>query len=168
MGKTWIKEVTITDQNGVIQPGETVRACPFGTTSNYTNAANQGDGTYRFTFDFVANGDGSIARFYDAYCGAVKKFTKVPWGDAWYWIVKFALTTASEAVLFSDATMKDENNESLPTNILNAKIMVMYQEKDLPVFIHTVSDTGFTIEASTGGGDKLPVDVWLKIFPGEA
>lgn len=166
MGKTFVHDVVVRDQNGVIQPGETVIAYPYGTLANPTNAANPGDGTYRFTFDYVADGNGVISRFYDIYRGAVLELTKVPWGDAWLWLVNLTVNITPKLVLFN--ALVDENGDALPAAILNAKIQIMYPENDMTFFISALNDNGFTIEASVVGGVSLPVDVNLKIFTGEA
>ncbi len=167
MGKTIIYYVEVRDQDGVVQTGETIKAAPFGTSANWTYASNLNDGRYKLTFDPAVGGSGIMSRYYDIYNGPTKVLDKVYVGE-WAWFVKLTVDVTPKVILFSDASMKDENNDSLPTTIPNVKITKMYEEKDLPFFIHTVTTTGFTIEASSGGGGKLPVDVWLKIQIGEA
>lgn len=165
--KTLKDSYVVRDQFGVGQSGKTVVYFPWKTVANGSTAIpGTGIGKYVVTIDPTSNNN-KICRYYDIYIDGEKHDEKVFIGE-WVWFVKLTVDTTPKIVAFSDASMKDENNESLPTTIPNVKITKMFEEKDLPMFIHTVSDTGFTIEAGTGGGVGLPVDVWLKIEIGEA
>ncbi|MBA7708541.1 hypothetical protein ES703_117443 [subsurface metagenome] len=159
--KTQKDAYVVRDQFGVGQGGKTVIYYPWGTMANGSTAIpGTGTGKYVVTIDPTSNNN-KICRYYDIYVDGEKHDDKVFIGE-WVWFVKLNVDETPKVVLFSDEFMKDENNESLPTTIPNVKITRMYEEKDLPMFIHTVTDIGFTIEASSGGGVKLPVDVWLK------
>lgn len=165
--KTLKDSYVVRDQHGAGQPNKTVVYFPWETVANGTTATpGVGTGKYVVEIDPSSNNN-KICRYYDIRVDGVEHDNKVFIGE-WVWFVKLTVDVAQMAVLFSDVSMKDENNESLPTNIPNVKITKMFEEKDLPMFIHTVTDTGFTIEASGAGGVKLPVDVWLKIEVGEA
>ena len=165
--KTLKDSYVVRDQFGVGQSGKTVIYYPWETLTNGSTAIpGTGAGKYVVTIDPTSNNN-KICRYYDIHVDGEEHDNKVFIGE-WVWFVKLTVDITPKAVLFSDASMKDENNESLPTTIPNVKITRMYEEKDLPMFIHTVSDTGFTIEAGSGGGVGLPVDVWLRIEIGEA
>lgn len=165
--KTQKDGYVVRDQFGVGQSGKTVIYYPWETVANGTTAGpGVGTGKYVVVIDPTSNNN-KICRYYDIYVDGEKHDEKVFIGE-WVWPVKLNVNETPKVVLFSDESMKDENNESLPTTIPNVKITKMFEEKDLPMFIHTVTNTGFTIEAGSGGGVGLPVDVWLKIEVGEA
>lgn len=166
--KTLTDSIVVLDEDtGKGQTGKTVIYYPWNTTANGTTAVpGVGKGKYVVTIDPTLDND-KIAKYYDIYINGELHDEKVFIG-VWMWFVKFTMDVALKVVHFSDASVKDENGESLPTTILNVKIGIMSPKKDLPFFISDIQETQFTIEASMMGVDELPVDVWLKIEVGES
>lgn len=168
MGKILLTNYTATNKiTGVPTPGLILHCYPFGTQTNDAFITDNGDGTYTILHNPETYGDGVISRFYDIYIVSTMKVEKVPIGDAWIWIPPLSVTTSPQVVAF--ASLKDEGGvDYLPTTILNAKLEIMYAEKDLDFHITALSDTGFTIVTGSAGSGSLPCNVHLRIFVGEA
>ena len=165
--KTLQDSYTVLDEDtGEGLTGKTVTYYPWDTRASGTDAIpGVGKGKYIVTIDPTLD-NSKIAKYYDILINGELHDEKVFIGE-WMWFVKFTVDETPKVVHFSDASVKDENNESLPTTIPNVKIGIMTPKKDLSFFISDIQTTQFTIEASGMGIADLPVDVWLKIEVGE-